>query len=133
MPRENAARIDELASLIRKYKDAYYNGQPLVSDAAYTITVERDRGAGIRVGGWLLGSGAVLGASIAGDWSSLAGTLQDFARCACPLAPAACCFALIERFLRLRRKRPCAAASCVSAAAMAALGFKYAAWIGVGP
>ena len=28
-------RIDELASLLRKYKDAYYNGQPLVSDAAY--------------------------------------------------------------------------------------------------
>ena len=28
-------RIDELVSLIKKYKDAYYNHQPLVSDAAY--------------------------------------------------------------------------------------------------
>jgi DNA ligase (NAD+) len=30
-----AARIVELAKLLRKYKDAYYNGTPLVSDAAY--------------------------------------------------------------------------------------------------
>jgi DNA ligase (NAD+) len=29
------ARIAELAKLLRKYKDAYYNGTPLVSDAAY--------------------------------------------------------------------------------------------------
>ncbi len=30
-----AARITELATLLQKYKDAYYNGSPLVSDAAY--------------------------------------------------------------------------------------------------
>jgi len=30
-----SARIAELAKLLRKYKDAYYNGTPLVSDAAY--------------------------------------------------------------------------------------------------
>ena len=30
-----AARIAELAKLLRTYKDAYYNGEPLVSDAAY--------------------------------------------------------------------------------------------------
>jgi len=30
-----AGRIAELAKLLRKYKDAYYNGTPLVSDAAY--------------------------------------------------------------------------------------------------
>ena len=29
------ARVAELAKLLRKYKDAYYNGTPLVSDAAY--------------------------------------------------------------------------------------------------
>jgi DNA ligase (NAD+) len=32
---EPAARIAALAELLRSYKDAYYNGQPLVSDAAY--------------------------------------------------------------------------------------------------
>ncbi|MBX3221001.1 MAG: NAD-dependent DNA ligase LigA [Labilithrix sp.] len=31
----SADRVVELAELVRKYKDAYYNGQPLVSDAAY--------------------------------------------------------------------------------------------------
>jgi DNA ligase (NAD+) len=30
-----AARIAELGALLKQYKDAYYNGQPLVSDAAY--------------------------------------------------------------------------------------------------
>jgi DNA ligase (NAD+) len=30
-----ASRITELAALLAKYKDAYYNGEPLVSDAAY--------------------------------------------------------------------------------------------------
>jgi len=29
------ARVTELAKLLRKYKDAYYNDEPLVSDAAY--------------------------------------------------------------------------------------------------
>ncbi len=30
-----AARVTALGDLLKKYKDAYYNGQPLVSDAAY--------------------------------------------------------------------------------------------------
>ena len=30
-----ASRIVELAELLKKYKDAYYNAEPLVSDAAY--------------------------------------------------------------------------------------------------
>jgi DNA ligase (NAD+) len=37
-------RIDELASLLRSYKDAYYNGQPLVSDAAYDQLEDELRG-----------------------------------------------------------------------------------------
>src|SRR5262245_53494670 len=31
----NTDRVAELAALLRKYKDAYYNGEPLVTDAAY--------------------------------------------------------------------------------------------------
>lgn len=30
-----APRVDELAALIQKHKDAYYNGQPIITDAAY--------------------------------------------------------------------------------------------------
>ena len=32
---EPAARIAALGDLLKKYKDAYYNGHPLVSDAAF--------------------------------------------------------------------------------------------------
>lgn len=38
------ARIAELAKLLRKYKDAYYNGTPLVSDAAYDALEDELRG-----------------------------------------------------------------------------------------
>src|SRR4051812_47968479 len=31
----SSERVVELAELLRKYKDAYYNGQSLVSDTAY--------------------------------------------------------------------------------------------------
>src|SRR5436190_18027047 len=34
MPK-STSRVAELVKLLRKYKDAYYNGTPLVSDAAY--------------------------------------------------------------------------------------------------
>ncbi len=37
-------RVTELAALLRTYKDAYYNGQPLVSDAAYDALEDELRG-----------------------------------------------------------------------------------------
>src|SRR5688572_20354453 len=33
--KKGTGRVAELAKLLKKYKDAYYNGQPLVSDAAF--------------------------------------------------------------------------------------------------
>ena len=35
MPKSPSSRVAELVKLLRKYKDAYYNDTPLVSDAAY--------------------------------------------------------------------------------------------------
>ncbi|HEX4517890.1 MAG TPA: NAD-dependent DNA ligase LigA [Polyangiaceae bacterium] len=35
MPKDSKARVHELEALLKKYKDAYYNKQPIVSDAAY--------------------------------------------------------------------------------------------------
>jgi DNA ligase (NAD+) len=35
MPKSPSSRVAELVKLLRKYKDAYYNDAPLVSDAAY--------------------------------------------------------------------------------------------------
>jgi DNA ligase (NAD+) len=37
-------RVAELAALLRKYKDAYYNGEPLVTDAAYDALEDELRG-----------------------------------------------------------------------------------------
>jgi len=42
------------------------------------VTIEREPGAGIRAAGFLAGSGAILGAAVAGDWISLEQTLRDF-------------------------------------------------------
>lgn len=44
MATTSSDRIAELAELLRKYKDAYYNGQPLVSDAAYDELEDELRG-----------------------------------------------------------------------------------------
>jgi hypothetical protein len=42
------------------------------------LTIERDEGTGIRVGGWMLSLGLIFGAAVAGDWESLEGTVRDF-------------------------------------------------------
>lgn len=51
-----------------------------MSGLADRITIDRDEGAGIRSGGWMVGVGIILGAAVAGDWHSLRGAIWDFAR-----------------------------------------------------
>ena len=43
------------------------------------ITIERDEGAAVRVGGWMIGLGLILGGAVAGNWESYEATLRDFA------------------------------------------------------
>ena len=102
------------------------------SGLADVITIERELGTGIRAGGWLAGTGVVIGACAAGDWISAAATLRDFIRCAWPLAVFACAFALFERSLSRRApaSRPSLASSIGSATAMLAAGAVCACWIG---
>lgn len=42
------------------------------------ITIDRDRAAGIRLGGFLLATGLIAGRAVAGDWTSVSATLYDF-------------------------------------------------------
>jgi hypothetical protein len=99
---------------------------------ADTITIERDLGAGIRAGGWFAGTGAVIGACVAGDWISVAATLKDFVHYAWPLAVFACAFGLFERSATRRAlaSRPSVAISISAASAMVAAGAVCAGWIG---
>ena len=48
------------------------------------VAVERDEGAGIRIGGWISSQGLILGAAVTGDWKSPEGTFPDFIRSAYP-------------------------------------------------
>lgn len=49
-----------------------------------SVTIVRDLGAGIRLGGFLAAIGLILGWSVAGDWTSVSGTFSDFAISAWP-------------------------------------------------
>ncbi len=103
-----------------------------VAGAAESITIERDEHTGIRVGGWLAGTGIVAGACVAGDWISLAATLRDFVKYFWPLVFLAIAFALYERAVRHRdpAMQPTKTHSVISASSMIVAGGVYAAWIG---
>jgi uncharacterized membrane protein YjfL (UPF0719 family) len=51
----------------------------LGADVAGSVSRERDLGAGIRLGAFLVAEGLILGRAIAGDWHSAAKTVEDFA------------------------------------------------------
>jgi hypothetical protein len=73
-----------------------------------TITVERDVGTGIRVGGLLLACGMIFGNAAAGDWISASDTVISFARAAALAVPLAAMGVLLEFLLipRYDRARP---------------------------
>ncbi|HLZ12843.1 MAG TPA: hypothetical protein VKP58_09665 [Candidatus Acidoferrum sp.] len=67
------------------------------------VSVERDLGAGIRSAGFLGGGGAILGASVAGDWTSLETTLRDFVRFCWPILFLIVAAVVVERAAANRR------------------------------
>lgn len=56
----------------------------LIASPSEAITVERDEAAGVRVAGFLVAIGILLGRAVAGDWQSIPDTLLDFCRCGWP-------------------------------------------------
>lgn len=49
------------------------------------VTIDRDPAAGLRLAGFFVGAGLILGRSVAGDWESAPGTLVDFLITAWPV------------------------------------------------
>lgn len=105
-----------------------------ISRAADTISIERDLGCGIRVGGFLFSSGLVLGISVAGDWKSVTGVLADFFHVSRPLWICLVTFSAFERIQQKRaltKKRLSVAASVMIAMGTMAAAVIYAFWVGI--
>jgi uncharacterized membrane protein YjfL (UPF0719 family) len=71
-----------------------------------SITEERDLASGLRLAGFLLAVGLVLGRAVAGDWHSEDATLWDFVHDGWPAIILWGMTLLIERFARPSRRRP---------------------------
>jgi hypothetical protein len=98
-----------------------------------SITIERDTQAGLRLGAWLVATGAILGASVAGDWVSLAATIGDFLRYVWPAAILLLVMAAIER--KISRRQPGQHTkfrnSVLISVAILSFGLAYAVWAGM--
>jgi len=71
-----------------------------------TVTVERDPAAGVRLAGFLIAAGMLLGRGVAGDWVSAAATLRDFVVTAWPVFVLLAVAVAVERALRPTPERP---------------------------
>lgn len=65
-----------------------------------TVTVDRDTAAGLRLAGFLIACGLILGRSVAGDWESADATVNDFALAAWPVIVLVVVAAIVERVAR---------------------------------
>jgi hypothetical protein len=73
-----------------------------IASVGDTITIDRHLGTGIRLCGWFVATGIVLGDAVTGDWKSMSATVRDFAVCGWPAAAFTFLAAFLERRLRTR-------------------------------
>ncbi|HWD92774.1 MAG TPA: hypothetical protein VG938_10530 [Verrucomicrobiae bacterium] len=71
-----------------------------------SIAEERDLASGIRLSGFLLSIGLVLGRAVAGDWHSASETIRDFIQDGWPAVVLCLVAVTIERFMRPNRQHP---------------------------
>jgi uncharacterized membrane protein YjfL (UPF0719 family) len=81
-------------------------GLDALTSLSEAITVDRDTGAGIRLGGFLIGLGIVSGWAVAGDWVSATATLKDFLWSSWPAIVLSGIAVLIELVWRQKSRRP---------------------------
>jgi uncharacterized membrane protein YjfL (UPF0719 family) len=78
----------------------------LTTGLADTVTIDRDPAAGVRLAGFLAGTGLILGRAVAGDWTSVDAAIHDFLRVGWPAAGLWLLAVFVERGLRPRPGRP---------------------------
>jgi uncharacterized membrane protein YjfL (UPF0719 family) len=69
----------------------------LIVSLSERITVDRDLGAGLRLGGFTAGLGIVLGRAVAGPWNSIPDTLRDFVYFGSPVLLLLAVATIVER------------------------------------
>jgi hypothetical protein len=92
------------------------------------ITVERNTGAGIRLGGFLAGLGLLSGWAVAGNWISWSASIQDFARSLWPGVILSAAMILVELLLRPGRRQRTAELSVSIGAAVSYIALA-SAWV----
>lgn len=71
-----------------------------------SVTVDRDAASGLRLGGFLVGEGLILGRAAAGDWASLTATNDEFLRMAWPAAALLAMAVVLNQACRPGSDRP---------------------------
>lgn len=77
-----------------------------VTQITETITIDRDRAAGLRLAGCLVAAGLILGRAVAGDWVSLNATIVDFVRFGWPVLILVVIAVIVELLSRPTVERP---------------------------
>jgi uncharacterized membrane protein YjfL (UPF0719 family) len=70
------------------------------------VTIDRDRAAGVRLGGLFIAAGVILGRGVAGDFVSTGATVRDFVTMAWPVLVLFAIAALVERGARPTMEHP---------------------------
>ena len=76
-----------------------------IGTASISIAEERDLASGIRLGGFLVGVGLILGRAVAGNWHSESATVHDFIHDGWTAAALCLLASVAEWFARPTRKR----------------------------
>jgi uncharacterized membrane protein YjfL (UPF0719 family) len=72
----------------------------MTTGVSETVTVDRDAAAGLRLAGFLVACGLILGRGVAGDWESADATVNEFALAAWPVIVLVVAAAIVERVAR---------------------------------
>jgi hypothetical protein len=78
----------------------------VLSGISDIVTVDRDPSAGLRLAGFLIACGLILGRSVAGDWVSAEATVRDFVAAAWPVIVLVIAAAAVERAARPTPESP---------------------------